>query len=119
MIGDNRSMWAFLAATLIGLLFAAQWVLASAAVGRPHRRAGVVDLVVADQDHVSVTAAERSHPVVTTGQRCSVVEAISQRVIFENSLARRTAFHEIWYTRLRRAGGIDFNQALAAIMTTT
>jgi two-component system, LytTR family, sensor kinase len=28
-------MWAFLAATLIGLLFAAQWVLASAAVGRP------------------------------------------------------------------------------------
>ena len=35
MIGDNRSMWAFIAATLIGLLFAAQWVLASAAVGRP------------------------------------------------------------------------------------
>ena len=38
------------------------------------RRPGIVDLVVADEDHVAVPASESSHAVVTTGQRCAVVE---------------------------------------------
>ena len=95
----------------------------SAAVGRSHRRPRIVDLVVADQDHVAVPASERRHSVVTTGQRCSVVECdrhlrVVERAVLETrwqpqsdqpvaEIRHRPEWERSWWRRcLHRSGDV-------------